>query len=485
MISKSVYESTSVSDLVKNLISAGVKLDLACDGPLNELVRCASPGNIATFMSDVGHNFASQELINLAINDDGDVIKSEHTTIINAGVELISNSMRSVKLITQQQALPLIEEIVANIEEKINASEPNRGIALSVKPITYSDIWKSSHLNALISSYDKPYHEISKYYEENFSQHPERNLQQLAELVKTGASGYDALITQWLDEGGMAEIETAYTDHFMIGGKRGELPGVHDIKEKDRHLAIYLLAVGLQKDIDSTVRVSAGEFKLRMASLAHGAGHAMNRIIANDIKMVKEGRMVYAYPPASLESNIRRADEAVIPVNKVLYDRWLSEGGDVDTLMGCYLNGRELTIATINAKAGYKAELWRKRAKMIVMDSIHLRDAEIRDEIVNSITQIINNSEEEIYQRFTKASMHKALKMMSRKINKMDLSDVYDTVKDMVCSILFADTSVKMFINEMEAIAKVNPDLEAREIATMAEIEIMAIYLMEQITVIK
>lgn len=491
MISNTILESHSVLSLLSNLNGDGLTVRPSCEGPLNELVTISTNGLHAAFTrfetsADTTHFI---ELFRDRLTPNNKMIQSamvarDHQAVMDESVKLVSKVMANTLDLTQRLVLPLIEEILVNMEDYLNNEHLGRAIALNITEVVYNEIWSSNELQGLVAKYDRSFNQsMSDINLRRLGIHADRSTDEILDLCLTGSTGLDTLIKAWLEKHKDIVVEV-YLVNFADGTTSQEWLTT-DIVAKDRVLAYFLLARGLSKNIGDNINLTLNEYNALMSNAVHGSGNLVKHHMSARNANFNQDTLVLHYPKSGLEASRSRANEAVILVNPDVYKKYLEEGGTPESIMGSYLSDRVKTVSALLENAVEYERQWNIRANVILRDSKHIKDSNIRRVLQENITKVINNSEDEIYTRFTKASMHSLLAEKVHDINNISIHNLETIVTDVVCDVLFADTEVRTLIREMKEISNAEPDLEPSEVATIAIIEMVTNWIVSQMIVEK
>jgi hypothetical protein len=493
----------AVSEIVSQLAAKGLSvrakpgtlLALATDaGPSEQLHLKQLVSSEQEVGAEYGHVAGSTDY-HFTLDDYRSAAITASTTPNLAGLYLHdlvqeSKSIESADLMAaalnqaQNEAIPLIGELLAATQAKIGNTVDSYVVPVDVIRSSYASFWQSPALDALSGNYaDTAPIEIAvrKLIPSSYS--------------ADGKAPELKLNSQILD-GEIADFVSSLTPEFVnaVYGSYFDRDG-HDwtygtdalnIYTGDRNVILltflYACYFSALVEVPTGTAENESDYRDYMTGLKSELGRRINRLIALRGEDVKFGRLVKSFPAETINNLFGSDTRNAIVVNDDIYDQWLAKGGDVEILLGSYVTSRETDPAKLIEFGTAFKEAWANTSALLNEKTRSNLQAITRESLLVSAATLIANAPAERF-AVDKSVLQKQLQSVMETIQNSMLSDLERCATRIVCRTFFPHLMTERILSEMEHQAKVNPNLKPREAAAMAGIVILAQFYAEQLLV--
>ena len=384
----------------------------------------------------------------------------------------------------QNEAIPLIGELLAATQAKIGDKVDSYVVPVDVIRSTYSSFWQSPALDALSGNYSEtsPIElSVRKLIPGEFSVNGN------APELKLNSMILDGEIADFVSGLTPEFVNAVYGSYFDRDGHEWTYgTDALNIYTGDRNVILltflYACYFSAMTEIPTGVTATADDYRDYMVTLKAELGRRINRLIALRGEDVKFNRLVKSFPAETINNLFGSDTRNAIVVNGDIYDQWLAKGGDVDILLGSYVTSRETDPAKLIEFGTAFKEAWANTSALLNEKTRSNLQAITREALLVSTATIIANAPAD---RFAaeKSVLQKQLGAVIESIHNSMLSDLERCVTRIVCRTFFPHLMTERILSEMEHQAKVNPNLKPREAATLAGIVILAQFYAEQLLV--
>lgn len=486
MLSKTALQSAA--SIVSNLSNKGMVLQAVSGSPVGELVdACYTPA------VDNKHSLqdkCSSDIVNMIcessakpVYDDvpvHDKKKDELTTIV-------ANTILGNLSFTRNRVKPIIVSVV----DEVVAEQQKAGISIanvmSVIPDTYEAIWSSPGLAALVERFrDIP--RLGKMGKTNVF--PAKTEGELIEMLKTGSSRVDGEVLKLVEEVGSQMLSAVWNDFFAIRPDWNEEASASYFNGfgplfRRRALIAHLFANRLAKEVPEGVSLSAGDYDFMVSSIIAQTGQTINNIMDFRERQVKAKNLVIQWPLPGTEYRTTLVDSAQLVVNADVYDQWLKAGGCPEILFGAAITDRNQSFDGLLDDSDRYKNAWKQRAAYVRSAQAMEMYRKTVEALKMAVTRQINALEDEDLVHGTREHHHKALGAYLANVSPRDVDDLYEIAKRVVCHSMFSHRDCLLILDTMDDIGEKEPDLNAREIATLATARILGHFLAAQLIVSK
>lgn len=468
MISERTIEAiTPLNDI---LTGRKVELLTLNESPLQQLAAASRPiqadiKNAAYSIHDIVQTSQQRDQNGVSIHD---VVMEEIVSVASATVASNLNIARNT-------VNPIIKSVVEGVEEYLDTVNQGLLQPLSVTPDLFHQIWNNPILEGMVEQYENS-PALTTVAPNGL---PELTGEQLEALVLTGVSRLDSDLKQLLEDRGIEWLQSLYEAFY-----RPQQPGLSDnpvplLSEALRHynryrdelVVAFCIAKKLSREVPEGTRADLTFFRDKVATIISQTGRAILKVYAKRDRANNNNELIVSFPLLSIDY-LTDSEESII-VNGEVYNRWLKDGGSPEILFGSYVTTKERGYTALLEKADYFKEAWKRQERVIATQVRFDRFNYTLNGLNNTLTREINDlPEDELV--VDRAVLHKRLKELLSGITSKDLESLYCTARKLVCRTLFAHTDVEAILTSIDDTAKANPDIDVREAALLATIEIVA-----------
>ncbi len=372
-------------------------------------------------------------------------------------VDLAVKGVQSTIHLTKNIAIPVINDVANKCEEAVADKTVNRGFALNIIDDGAKSILDSVILQNAVDRYtdialDKsigtvPYHEA-------------RSTEQIMELMKVGLEKFDKEVEEWLAKAcGSENVIDLYFKVFSQGNYSSALVNVigKDTNSYINAIIVFLIGLGLSKDLDPNIPLSKSEYELQMSNVICFAGMVVKQAISRRKSNSITKYLVDSFPPANEEFSYTETNKGIIVVNKSLYDQYLEAGGTPEAIMGAYLSDRENQYDRLLEKVSdytrvYNARLLQARSNNTDQATLTLRRT-MRSCLYAEIDHCRAEATDKGLWTGINLDTQKAYELVDKltgKITVLDLNNIYLAAKDIVLTVFFQATDVKEMLDYID-----------------------------------
>jgi len=448
-------------DLTLETSGKGLMLAAVPDTPLGMLCR-QTPLELTDRTADT-LSAAADEMVNLTRGE-------EHAGILGTVVTMAAESVRRTLDLARNTTMPHIRRVVGLFEEYV-ATEAQARSPYNVLPDYLPDAFKTDTAERLLGNYAQI---LPQSVEGNpfFGKFSPDEVRELVRVTNDGE--FNELIDELL----MAD------NGKVLGEVTAALEGLLNVKRISPSAALPLLIVLKNIEVPKEgVSTNLSKYNADREIFAANVG----KIAATQIGRVSQATMTSAlYPVTSddVPTNIR--------VNGEVYAKMLSRGLSVEAVIGNELLGRK-----------YRGELMLTEESLKDMLAAYTRDKNIRQ-------QAHEVRKQQVIRKGVLESLRSDHAYVTGEGNGMQVAgddagrswirlrefvdgvyagagqnaDPALIISAAVCAVWYGHTDVGRVVDAMLAVEKANPNLDTREVATLATLRYISDWVASQIAVV-
>lgn len=471
----------SVSPIDRQLIDSGKHLTVLQGSVLDHLVKA----NVSALTYAESRGPEVEVPYNRVLMDskhrglDGQV---EHDSVMMEAVEMVSESVQGTLALARSEVIPASKEVLKYYGEELNKLAIDAKQPVTIVPNVYHDLWSMPQLEGLVDRFaNVPLNEMRMG-----ASMPMVTGAEIEAMLKTGIDSLDAEIQNWYRDQDPERAVQVYQEVFVnrgtaIGRPTNALHKVPDtFMTRNDILLCYLIANGFEDHMPDGVTVSLDELRRQMARMREQAGRAIAAELRRRTRDLQTKYLVYAVRDHdwSFSPNGRK----VVFVNNDVYLKYLEEGGTVEAIYGAAIDGVRMEYSTLMSEAERFTKKWTK--------FIGLHNQRVSAQVYRTqreaarlaMTVYINGQKQEDLVQ-PKADLHKKVIDCLGKMQPKQFEDEAVALRCLVCDVLYEHTNAKMVLDAMDTAEMDNPDLNPRECALYATIDLLARWMAAQIEV--
>jgi len=299
----------------------------------------------------------------------------------------------------------------------------------------------------------------------------------LVELVKTGQTGTDAAITDWVNSRGENFLQQVWDQTFAASTLRAVTDDVYfaDTEEgNDNLLAVFLMCRNLLDNPLEGTTMSLHAFNARVHDLRMQVATRINARLESYERSVKNGTLVL--------SSFQRK----IVVNEAAYTKWLKDGGSNDVLFGNALsNNPASTAEEIDKNADASKAAWRSFLALQGVDHenrMFTRMKELAEIEFGRLLAAASHDEIPLNERENIVKRFKEQLAMTR---TDELKNVYCWSLRLVAKSIFWKKDAYRILKDICDVREANPDLDRAQAGAIAAINYIAYWVSMQMDLVR
>jgi hypothetical protein len=299
----------------------------------------------------------------------------------------------------------------------------------------------------------------------------------LLDILRSGSSGYDAAVGEFVARVGMPLIREVWKQLFSsersisnYDGFRVETGSVHETA-----IATFLFARSLLKGEKEVPVVGTGgltraQYKVQLRNLFDWSGVSAALALEAEVNEEKNGIL------------IQRVVGKVVHVNKRVYDRFLSEGGDVEVLLGAAVSSRDRTMTSILENAKTYCEAWEYQVAVEKQNSKKNQLIDTRRAVSDFIRQYVkvNSATDEVIKQNILLIMDNAYKFVEE-LYQPRLKDLHQLALEALGCTVFSHTDAVCILDSYTRAVQDNPEMSSDKAMTVALSDYLADWVAEMV----
>lgn len=294
----------------------------------------------------------------------------------------------------------------------------------------------------------------------------------LKEILTTGHQAMDELIQQEIIEGcGYDYLMSVWDQLFKVGSSLRA--GFSADESALGAVAGYFMASHAHVNVPAGVQMNLAEWRAYTAGLVATLGCLIMEHIERADKSAQYGSMVLRVPVSGARSG-------EIIVDGARFDNWCARGGSEEILLGAYIHDSRLADPdSLLANAEMYAKAWGMHCGMFNSNRTADRLTIVQQALQRALASevVTQLTEEEC------PAAHDKINSFCYSLTLHELDKLWEVCRAAVCQIIFPNSDAGTLLISIDAQSKKNPDLEQRELALLASIDIMAKWLCSSMTV--
>lgn len=299
-------------------------------------------------------------------------------------------------------------------------------------------------------------------------------------LMKTGSDIYDAAVDAFVADAGIANVREAYSVVFT-GQKAGyahyDLFRADRKKAQVRNSVVFLvssrLLIGGEGIPEPTGAsgLSAGRRSTALKSFQEVSAFALAAALNFLKRDEREGKLI---------SNI---DGKTIYVNKAVYDRYMSDGGDVEIILGAVVSGRNnVVVDELVSKMEEFRTAWTRYSSVAKLTAASEELLRVRGVITNFVRKYITTTEDAVVRANGSRVLTNAVAFVDR-MGRADLKDADYLALRVVCDCIYNHTNGRELLAGVNEAMANNPDISKEDALNQSVMAYVANWFASQIEI--
>ncbi len=468
--------------LAEGLSKVNVGISALTETPLAKLIA-----SMYSVTLDLGAVRSSAGIVSVAL--DQEIIKASmqadctgivrHDVTMDEIVPVVVTCVQNGINVARNVVNPIIQSLVADVNSSVTDMEAKAGTLIGVMPVFYNDVWSNPVLMSMVERYNET---AAQDIPLSMAVPLPVNVNYF-DLVKTASDRLNSELKPWIESFGVEHATKVYLEVF--GDHDQQLNSLRqytniNVSDVDETLFVHLVARSLLETVAEGVTVDLAHYRSELSSIVAQTGAAVYRILERRADEIKRNALVRKYPATKLE--YLDIGQGVIQVNGDVYNKWLKEGGSPEVLFGAYVTDQLRDYkGLLNSKDVY-IQAWEKQSRVLQTKARFNRFNNTVTAFKLALAKQINALDDS-YALLPKEEMHRRAAEWVQSITQSQLENLYLLARRCVCAIMFGHTDAEAILEAVDAAAKANPNLDIREAALLATIEIVGLWIAEMITI--
>lgn len=465
-------------DLVAILADKGVSLRPMAGSPLDEAMKATHTWNTGvSCLTEIDGLPLNLYQSNDCQVKEGEYVESAHDAYMEAVSSNLGTVLASHVSYATTVILPAIHEL-HNYLKGLQNLEDRCGVkSFRVEEVTGSPLFD---VPAIMTEVNKYARIDPKSNLPLLLAYQDLNDEALIKLLKIGSQAYDEAIDQFVANEGIETIREVW--RVVFGNDHGTYKTFDEfradrVKGQPRVFATFLLASRLNMGGDDmpeatgVTGLSLSRYTHALMDLLEVCGKSLVINLEQRDAQVRTGRL------------IDRVDGKVVYVNKPVYQRWLEEDGDVETLLGSVVSGTKsffLDDLKTNVERYKKAwSLYTANRRTLAAESMLI---DIRRGIADYIRRYVFETDDQIVKNNQRNILNNCDLFCSKVFNS-DIKDIDILAMRAICLVVFNHTNgLELLRGVNEAMAE-NPDIDKEDALNLAVLQYVACWFADQVEI--
>lgn len=393
--------------------------------------------------------------------------------VVQTLVQSVSRMMNTARNVVN----PIIRDLTQAIETEYAQQVESSAIPLSILPNIYNKFWDSTAIRGSLANYETTPAKLVA-----LGGFPPMDEGALWDKVKPTAARLAKDMEEYLQDMPTGWLLTVYSRLFS--GQNDDLiessahvAGLEN--ERNYVLTGYLIAQALYaKEPLEGYRGGLENYRDRLRDTVIEFGRLAERQIQKREREATQGIMVLKVPHVTIAAGMRSAN---IVVNAAVYNKWLSRGGSPEILLGAMCVDKETDPDALLEKAEVYTATWERNVRLFESYYKARRNQHIVEIMRGKIYGVMKELEAKDELPVELPAVQARVNQVIQQCPNALLADIPRYVTKIVCDGIYPHTRAGDVLATIEQICEGNPELDPREAALYAAIDLLADFMAEQI----
>ena len=386
-------------------------------------------------------------------------------------VELVTKGVSTDLDVAKNNIKPVIEMVLNDVEADLTEAFSGRDHGYEIIQDELPKFFGNQKIENLFERYKnipiKPIETLLVF--------PELAAAEIQRRINTGDEEVNTLLAEIINPEEIESIVDIYNWNFREKGReRVDLNTLLGNSNPSIPVMLYFLTLGLEADMPEGVNASTGPVKLYLQNLRGILGAVIYRNIKHLERKIEEKELIRVVEGSGPERKIH--------VNKVVYDKFLDEGGSPEALFGAVSGNSSLMFNQLVSNSAKLEKSWAANLEVIRntnnLNKLSLIIVAIRKSLSNYITEL------EVIPHGSggKGEMQKRLTNATRNFFLTDMDKLPCSIKRIVFEVVFPEQTNARFI--IDAIDKqACEEGEEKKLATSVTLQLIANWLVKNVEI--
>jgi hypothetical protein len=469
---------TSTTDLVALLADKGVSLRPMGDTPLAEAMAATKTwGTTLDDLGDIDKLPADLYQQNEIRVSGGEAVDDVHTAYLEAaskelGIQLAGHVAHATTVV-----LPVIGELHNAIKAAQNLDERCGIRSFKIEMVSGSPLLDVADIVNQIDNFGKITPPREMAFQLDFKPMSD---EAIVDLMKIGADAYDTAVAAFVSQAGMELIREVWNVVFC--GDKGayahyDMFRSDRVKGLSRNFAVFLIATKLLNDSDNLPevtglgRLSSNKYTMVLKSLQEVAGSALYTQLMIQRNMEKTGKL------------IDKVDGKVVYVNKPVFDRFMADGGDIETVLGSVVSGdKKVYVNEIVENVEKFKQAWAYHATQAKLNAASSELLDVRRAIDVFVRQYVRTTEDLVVIANRELIVENCRDYLEG-VYAPALKEVDTLAMKVVCEVIFNHTDALQILMGVTEAMVANPDITKEDALNLSMTNYVASWFASQVEI--
>lgn len=302
----------------------------------------------------------------------------------------------------------------------------------------------------------------------------------LIKLLKIGAETYDNAIDAFVAQVGIETIREVWNvvfaserggfknyDEFRADGKKGVA----------RNFATFLFAGKLLADEANAPEVtglgglSSSKYSMTLVRLRETAGAALSVQLMSQRRLEKSGRL------------IDKIDGKVVYVNKSVFDRYMADGGDIETILGAVVSGgKAFYVEEIAPNVDKFKQAWDYYVGQSKINAASSELIDVKVCIDSFVRNYMRTTDDEVLKQNRERIMDNLEKFLGSFYSPA-LKNVDLLAMNVMCQVVFNHTDAGEILAGVNEAMTINPEISKEDALNLAVTNYVANWFASQVEI--
>lgn len=468
----------STKDLVAILADKGVVLRPKAGSPIAEALAATKIwGSAIDCLSEIDKLPAELYQGNETQIINGEVQEHMHDVYMETSTSALGTALAGHVAFATTVVIPAVHELHNKLKEVLDIDERTGVRSYTLEMMTGSPLFD---VPAIASKLDEFASIKPQENQQLVLDYPELTDEQLLALLKIGAEAYDTAIDMFVANEGIELIREVWNTvfaHQSTTFRTFDEFRADRVKGQARSMATYLFATRLLiggENVPAGTGVSglsSSKYTFALKNLQEIAGSTLYIAMEYNNQQMKLGKL------------IEKVDNKTVFVNKAVYDRYIEEGGDVETILGAAVSGdRKTYLEDIQAGTEKYKQAWAYQVTQAKMNTESGMLISVRRAIADYIRQYVRTSDDEVIRANVNKILDNAEEFVSHVYNP-ELKDIDILAMKAVCMTLFNHTDAISILRGVNEAMAANENISTEDALNLSVLNYVADWFADQIEV--
>lgn len=473
----SIESLNATKDLVAILADKNVTLRLADKSPLRDLIGVTRVWGGVECLTEIDGLALKLYDANKPQTSGQEIEVSEHTAFLDKMSEVLGNLLAGQVAFATGIVLPAIAELHNELKD-VGDLEIACGIrSYKIEMVTGASLLEVSAIAEMIDRFGDidPARELPLQLD-----FKALSDEAIVNLLKIGGSEYDEAIDVFVAQQGIPLIREVWATVFQ--GDRQNFSDYDDFradraKGLGRNFTTFLIASKLLMDSKAMPEVtglsgmSTNKYTMYLKSLQEVSGSALFTNLSFKRQEEKRGKL------------IDKIDDRTVFVNKIVYDRYMADGGDIETLLGAAIStDRKYYIDEINAGVEKYKQAWQYQVTIARQNAATSTLIDVRRCIGNWVRRHLRGNEDAVIRLNVNKIVDNANAFVET-ITRQDVENIDILAMRAVCLIVYNHTPAMTILTGVNEAMTSNADITKEDALNMSVLNYVAEWFAQQIDI--